>query len=468
MWSDIIAHPPIGLVRTFKCSVRRGERIGDTTASGGLDSVLTVTGERSRGVAPDGVPFVVEPALTIGQGHATIGERDGHAVVTVRTHDGEYEAGLMFGEVKGRNMPEWRVSDEAVKYSAQVTLHAALYQRQRQARESAVAVPIQAGAVVPLTSAGRSATKRALTMGSRVDVEVTRPVIAKRQREVVTVTVKLPQRSRAKGVRVVADEPMFPELVGAERRQLPALAGEALARVLTPRGLQAVLAGMAIVYSAGSVELDDDGELPAKFRTRVMELMGMPSHRASASQREIVANALRVLVHAELQVTATTGESEYLPILVRHGYHDDPSASERRAKHVGLNPTLLSDQAMGRRWLVPEALFQVGDTEDADGVLRLMGLGLSYRLGMGTKSTKERLKLLALRSGCWEWIERTASKRGWPHVMRELVGVFDRLRALPHGDGRTDVIGSTRIVGTTMEDAVVVYSEPPAWARSSE
>ena len=231
---------------------------------------------------------------------------------------------------------------------------------------------------------------------------------------------------------------------------------------------QAVLAGMSLVFKESGARLDDDGELPDKFRLEVMRVMGMPSRAASAAQRQLVRDAMQFLVHAEVLVKPVGDKrAEYLPILVRESYVDTPDATERRPGMLMLNRHLLPAMDSGHRWLVPEALFQVSDDADRDGVTRLLGFQLAHRLGMGT-SGHERLELMLRRAGLWEWAQKQARVQRGTYVMDTLRRALDELRALPHaGHAPADIVGGTVIVGTELSEGRVEYRDAPPWTRSS-
>jgi hypothetical protein len=121
----------------------------------------------------------------------------------------------------------------------------------------------------------------------------------------------------------------------------------------------------------------------------------------------------------------------------------------------------------GHRWLVPEALFQVSDDDDRDGVTRLLGFQLAHRLGMGT-SGHEKLEKMLRRAGLWEWAQRQDKSRRGTYVMDALRQALDELRALPHaGHAPADIVGGTVIVGTELSDGRVEYHDAPPWTRSS-
>jgi hypothetical protein len=195
--------------------------------------------------------------------------------------------------------------------------------------------------------------------------------------------------------------------------------------------------------------------------------MGMPSARASKAQRELVADALDgVMVPVEFHVRPQRKRAEYIPLLLASAYRDAPGTAERQATRLVVNDELMGDMRGGKRMLVPEPVLQIGDG-DRDGMLALLALQLAFRLGMGTRG-HERLDGMLTRAGLLDWCQRTAAKRGVSHVMRELRAGLDTLRALPWVDHPpADVVGGTMIEGDTLKSALVVYSEPPAWVRSS-
>jgi hypothetical protein len=440
----------------------RMARVGDTTATSGTDMVVVPMddAEADRQEVPEEIgvyrndadmPVDYAPALAVEHGSARVEERDGRAVILVRTPTGEYRACLL--------MPRDYTPDEWFE------MHALLYQRQRLTRDTALPVPVHAGALQQAVAGGRDhgARKAALAARVRAKVDI---VFDPDRRERVTVEVVL-SKVRAMRLRLRADDPVFPQLASAPKHELPALVGEAMARMLPVRAYQAVLAGMSLVYRDGGVELED-GELSDAFRLAVMRTMGMPSRAASKAQRELVRGAMEFMVHAEVMVKPVGEKSpEYLPILVRTSYADDPDTKVRRARGLMLNPKLLPEMDEGRRWLVPEALFQVSDDADRDGVTRLLGFQLAHRLGMGT-SGHERLELMLKRAGLWEWARAQSKTQRGSYVIDALRAGLDTLRALPHaGHAPADIVGGTVIVGTELATARVEYRDSPAWARSS-
>lgn len=437
----------------------RMERVGDTSATG-TDMVVVLSDDDAESVPEEigldsgGALRDIAPAASVEYGHARVEERDGRAVILVRTPTGEYRACPL--------MPRDYTPEEWIE------VHALLHQRQRLTRDSALPVPVEAGALQRAMSGGRDHAARAEVIGGRIRAKVDTEYHAQRgKRELVTVQLVVP-KVRGMQLRIRAEHPVFPELAGADKRELPALVGEALARVMVPRSYQAVLAGMSLVFKEGGARLGDDGELPDRFRLEVMRIMGMPSRAASAAQRQLVRDAMQFLVHAEVLVKPIAGErAEYLPILVRESYMDEPTAGERRAGMLALNRHLLPPMESGHRWLVPEALFQVSDEADRDGVTRLLGFQLAHRLGMGT-SGHEKLELMLRRAGLWEWAQRQAKVQRGSYVMDTLRRALDELRALPHaGHAPTDIVGGTVIAGTGLSDGRVEYRDAPPWTRSS-
>lgn len=461
-WAAVTAcaPAPASAIASVVLPLVRMERIGDTTASGADFVIVPADDDEADpavevGVYRDGgeMPEDIAPAHSIEYGLARIQEENGLATVVVRTPTGEYRACML--------MPR-----SAQSADDQLRLHAILYQRQRMTRDTALPVPVHAGALQRVVAGGRDTQARSAAVTGRLKAKLDITFDTER-RERVTVEVVLP-KVRAVRLRLNLDDPLLPGLADEERQQLPALVGEALARVLPVRAYQAVLAGMSLVYRDGGVELDDKGELSDTFRLAVMRVMGMPSRAASKAQREVVRGAMEFLVHAEMLVRPVGGKKpDYLPILVRTRYADDPNAKERRARRLMLNPEILPDMDSGRRWLVPEALVQVPDEADRDGVLRLIGLQLAHRLGMGT-SGRERLELMLRRAGLWEWAQRQHKAQRGTYVLDTLRTSLDRLRALPHqGHAPSDIVGGTVIVGHDLGDAVVEYRDAPAWAHSS-
>lgn len=437
----------------------RMERVGDTSATG-TDMVVVLDADDApeppeevalwRGDEP---PTDIAPAMVIEYGHAEVRNRDERAIIVVRTPTGEYRACPL--------MPRDYTPEEWLE------IHALLHQRGRVTRESALPVPVEAGALQRMMGGGRDHAARAEAISERIRVKVEK-VFDSRKRELVTVELVVP-KVRGMQLRIRAEHPIFPELAGADKRELPTLVGEALARALpSVRAYQAVLAGMSLVFKEGATRLEDC-ELSNKFRLEVMRVMGMPSRTASAAQRQLVRNAMQFLVHAEVLVKPTDGERpDYLPILVRHGYADDPNQPERRPSLLALNPELMPAMDSGHRWLVPEALFQVSDDADRDGVTRLLGFQLAHRLGMGT-SGHEKLEKMLRRAGLWEWAQKQARVQRGTYVMDTLRRALDELRALPHaGHAPTDIVGGTVILGTELSNGRVEYHDAPPWTRSSD
>ena len=438
----------------------RWNRVGDTGASG-TDMVVVPMDDADNREAPedigvyregDTMPVDIAPALAVEYGHARVEEHDGRAIIMVRTPTGDYRACLL--------MPREHTTEEWME------MHAILYQRQRLTRDTALPVPVQAAALQRALAGGRDHDARSAALASRARAKV-ETYFTREKRERVTVELVLP-KVRGMRLRLRAEHPVFPQLASAPKHELPALVGEAMARALPVRGYQAVLAGMSLVYREGGTKLDEEGELPSALRLEVMRVMGMPSRSASKAQREIVLGAMQFLVHAEVLVKPV-GEkaAEYLPILVRTSYLDEPGTEERRAGELMMNPKLMPAMDEGRRWLVPEALFQVSDDADRDGVTRLLGFQLAHRLGMGTTG-HERLELMLRRAGLWEWAQKQARAQRGTYVIDALRTGLDTLRALPHaGHAPADIVGGTVIVGTELATAVVEYRDAPSWASSS-
>jgi hypothetical protein len=443
------------------------ERIGDAAASGADTAMVPPT------AALDGTGRVRINAIPC---HARVVEVDGYAEVRARCADGEWSVEIfatsadtlrvIFPPVVDCTPEEFAAWCEEHERWRLATV-AALHQRESQVRELALPVPVHAGVLPSVTSAGRVGGVRAEGIGAR-RIVVKRESEARegRMRELVTVEMVLP-KVRGMRLKLRAEEVVFPEFTRAPRSNLPQLVGETLAQRLPPRALQAVLAGMGIAYRERGVELDG-GKVPDRFRTEVMRTMGMPSRSASQRQRDMVREALDgVLVPVEFHVKPQRKSGRYLPLLVATEYAEPHGGGERSAVRLAVNPEIMGDMDGGRRMLVPEAVLQIGD-DDRDGVLALLALQLAFRLGMGTREKHEKLELMLRRAGAWEWCQRTAAQEGAPHVMRTLREGLDKLRALPWLDhAPADVVGGTMIDGDSLKSAVVVYREPPAWVRSS-
>lgn len=463
-WEDVVNHPEV--VEHQPIPFARMERIGDACASGGREMVI-VPGkinleekdeDEVLAIYVDGeLRDFVSIAGLMEYGHARVEHRDDESArVVVRTPSGEYSAlPIVPGDMNALEIRhQW------------LAVFACLYQRGRVTRDTALALPVQAGALQRATSAGRE-------MASRVDALVQRIRTPKLDRKVkalerVTVELAAPKGTRAMALRLSAEHPVLPALTAAPRSELPLLVGEALARHLEPRGYQAIMAGMALVYQANGVQLDPDtGELPKRFRLDIMDTIGMPSCTASKAQRETVQRAMDFLLHVEVMVKDRK-TSQWFPLLVPEGYHDAPGVRERRVGTLHVNRQLLGDVQDGACWRVPRALFQVKDDIDPSGAMRMMGFQLAHRLGMGTSKCAERLELLLRRAGLEEWFRRESGRNGPTHVLNAIRQHVDTLRALPWaGHAPVDIVGGVLVHGDTLRDAVVEYVSPPAWTVSS-
>ena len=465
-WEDVVNHPEV--VSHDPIPFLRMERIGDASASGGREMVIVVEkldvqdDEDTLAIYVDGELRDFASMAGMEYGHARVEplplehRTDESARVVVRTPSGEYQA---IPIVPG-NMEAHEVRRQMLEVMA------CLYQRGRVTRDTALALPVQAGALQRVTSAGRE-------MASHVDALQRRIRTPKLERKVgalerVTVELSAPKGTRAMSLRLSAEHPVLPSLSAAPRSELPLLVGEALARHLTPRGYQAIMAGMALVYQANGVQLDPDtGELPKRFRLDIMDTIGMPSRTASKAQRETVQRAMDFLLHVEVLVKDRK-TAQWFPLLVPEGYHDAPGVRERRVGTLHVNRQLLGDVHDGACWRVPQALFQVSDDMDPSGAMRMMGFQLAHRLGMGTRQGSERLELLLRRAGLDEWCKRESGRNGPTHVLNAIRQHVDTLRALPWaGHAPADIVGGVLVRGDTLRDAVVEYVSPPAWTVSS-
>lgn len=465
-WNDIVNHPevedrgPIPFLRM--------ERIGDASATGGREMVIVVgqlgveDDESSLAIYVDGELRDFASAAGMEYGHARVEPMplehrdDESARVVVRTPSGEYSALPM---VPG-NMDGLEIRRQMLEVLA------CLYQRGRMTRDTALALPVQAGALQRVTSAGR-------TTASHVDALQQRIRTPKLERKVgalerVTVELAAPKGTRAMSLRLSAEHPVLPALSAAPRSELPLLVGEALARHLPPRGYQAIMAGMALVYSMNGVQLDPEtGELPKRFRLDIMDTIGMPSRTANREQRETVQRAMDFLLHVEVMVRGNKKE-QWFPLLIPEGYQDAPGTVQRRIGTLNVNRQLLGDVQDGACWRVPRALFQVSNEMDPSGALRMMGFQLAHRLGMGTRQGAERLELLLRRAGLDEWSRRESARNGPTHVLNAIRQHVDTLRALPWaGHAPADIVGGVLVRGDTLRDAVVEYVSPPSWTVSS-
>jgi hypothetical protein len=460
-WAEVESCPEVEHVPSFM--LEELERIGDTCADGGPDFMMKQVDE-----------WTVE----VSRGLARI-ERadDGRPAVYMRTKEGEYRAFIC--GVPDAVGPEMKMPDSfsvmsdgppfavskgvADVHAVGLRWHAALLQRQRATRAEAALLPVSAFATSLMSGAGRTSQQRADVMRSRVrEARVDRPIVEGRQRDMVTVELAVP-RGRGARLKMVADAGVFPEFREVPRAQLAQAVGTELARRISPRGVQAMMAGLSLIFSTNGLELDEDGKVPKRFRLDVMDMIGMPSARASKAQRDMVADTLALLVDAEVQVTSRHGRrTEYIPLLTKHAFMDAPSAPERRATRVRVNEVLLPENTAGRLMRLPRPLLRIPDEDDGAGTLRMLGFRAAFRLCMGTEGT-ERLTAFARAAGVEEWMRRTAEHDGMAAVLTELRRNLDRLRSL----GGEDIVGGMTIVGDTLDDAVVEYRQPPAWADSS-
>lgn len=496
-FDEVASHPPVAIVQSF--FIRGREKVSDTRAEGGHD-VIGVN-ESADGIY-------------VARGHARVerGE-DGSALVLVRTAQGEFagfinavpegtgedmeplrsselaeaerranaagkarmeelEAAMGAGMERLRELAEAKIGDHEhywrVMRAFRVRWLASLHQRQRQARDTARPVPIATSALSLMSAAGRFDGNRAEAVHRNIaKVAPAKTIVGKAQRDMVTVTLAVP-RSKNQKLRLTMDTGVFPEFAQVDRRELPAAVGEELARRMNPRGLQAVMAGMSIVYAEQGLRLEEGERVPKAFRTHVMDMIGMPSRRASQAQRANMEAALELLLHAEVEVTERrTKKTEFIPLLARTAYADSPDSPERRATRVIVNPDLMPEMAAGRILRIPEALLRVPDEADRSGVMRLMGMRAAFRLAMGTGGHHEGLRKFIDAAGLSGWVRGKEAEHGPAAALDELRRALDRLRALPHGEGSTDIVGGMSIVGERLSDARVEYHAPPSWAVSS-
>ena len=198
-WEDVVNHPEV--VEHQPIPFARMERIGDACASGGREMVI-VPGKINLeaqfkdedemlclyvdGELRDFVSF----AGLMEYGHARVEHRDDESArVVVRTPSGEYSAlPIVPGDMNALEIRhQW------------LEVFACLYQRGRVTRDTALALPAQAGALQRATSAGRE-------MASRVDALVQRIRTPKLDRKVkalerVTVELAAPKGTRAMALR---------------------------------------------------------------------------------------------------------------------------------------------------------------------------------------------------------------------------------------------------------------------------
>ena len=460
---EVRAHPIVRLKGQLVVTCLQAGRVGDTRTEGGMDFLVRST--------PMGEPHDIE----LLQCHARVEVVDGRALVFIRCAEGEYHArsiGAVNAELPPAHvLPTPPTREELVEIVERIkarhlAILAALWQRQQHARETALEMPVHAGALAAVSTAGRGDSRQLALADRRMKLCRESTTAAGKIIERVTVELVV-EKTKAMRVKLRADEVVFPDFQSRPKSELAALVTEQLARC-RPRVMQGVLAGIAVAYREGGVQLDDAGELPKAFRTEVMRVMGMPSGGASKAQRDLARDAMALLLHAEFHVKRMSDKrAEFMPILTVAGFIDPPGTHERRVARLTVNDALMGEMRDGRRLRIPEALFQIGD-DDRDGVRTLAGLQLAYRLAMGTRGTSEKLELFLRRAGLWEWCGRAVAKHGMPHVMRELRGELDALRSLPWRDhGRVDIAGGTAIEGEAIGKAMVVYRDTPPWARSS-
>lgn len=495
-WAEIEAHEPI-MGERFAVTATR--RVSDASASGdGVNDFVVI----DDGV--ESVEFI--------EGLARLEKAEDEGVrVMIRTPKGEWEGWLSGSE--GMDLPE-RISfkwvnenpfagleharreafeasgihrpvpgaaesnEEAMRVMAdiratQLRWHAALLTRQSVTRATAVRLPRQAAPLMGMARGGREAEGRLAAIGG-LRTSSTKALVNGRPRELVTVDVVLPPSSKAGRVRVRGepDAFLFSMEPAVPREEIHEEIGKALLRrVGSARGMQTVLAGMSVIHAEGGIQLEGDGEVPKAFRLAVMELMGMPSRRASKRQREAVTDALHLLMHAEIEVKPHGPKmrkgSEYFPLLVRTSFHDAPGTGERRGRRLKLNDDLVPDMAGGTLWRIPRALMQLSDEADLDGLMRLLGFRLAFRLGMGTGG-HEKLETFLVAAGLGDWARRVAEHDGGREVVRRVRAALGMLRALPAaGLPAQDVAGGTEVEGERIEGAIVHYRNPPAWTHSS-
>lgn len=460
-YPEVVSHDPIPLLRM--------ERIGGASATGGREHVVVVgkldveDDESALAIYVDGELRDFASRAGMEYGHARVEplplphrDDDKSAQVVVRTPSGEYLALPM--------IPGDMAQEEVRKQMLEVL--ACLYQRGKQTRDTALALPTAAGALQRLTSAGRKHATHVEAVTRRMRTPTLSRMVGGAER--VTVELAAPKGSRTMLLKLNAEHPVIPALAAAPKSELPLLVGEAIARHMTPRGYQAVMAAMAHVYTANGVQLDpESGELPKRFRLDVMDTLGMPSRTASKAQRETVQLALEFVLHVEVLVR-TSSTAQWFPLLVPESYHDAKEAPQRRTGVLNVNRQLLGDVQDGACWRVPAALFQVSDEMDPSGTLRMIGFQMAHRLGMGTRKGSERLELLLRRAGLEEWSKAQSGRNGPTYVLRTIRDDIDTLRALPWvGNAPADIVGGVMIHGDTLQDAVVEYASPPSWAMAS-
>ena len=419
-------------------------RIGDTSATGGSD--VLIVGE----LGADGA--------NAEWGNARVDDADGRPVIRIRTGTGEYEAEPIS---KGGDIstPDGDMARKLHALNSTIGVMAILYRRPAIIRDTAVKVPTLASAFQRATAAGYTVDVRADALAQRVKAK------KNASGELQEVSLIAAPGTRSAGLLLRrSGGPFLPGITATPKGELALAIGEELGRVLSPRGYQAAMAGIALIYRSRSIELED-GRIPDTFRCMVMQLMGMPSRTASKAQRDTVTEALQLLADVEVMVKPTKGRAKWMPILTRDSFTNAPSGA-RTPGIVRLNLTLMQELDNGRCWRVPEALLQVPDEADRAGIVRMMGFQLSHRLAMGTGG-REKLELLIRRAGMEEWVSHEAVKRGPSHVIATLRRTLDTLRALPWSSGPADIVGGTVIEGETLVDAVIEYRNPPEWVRSS-
>lgn len=337
----------------------------------------------------------------------------------------------------------------------------------------AVVLPSVAHQVVPLFAPGRTdAAVRRLMQGA-LSIDVPSKVATaegKARAAKVVVSPHMPARaSEAMYGEIVDTSPTLWPLIGPED-DMQALYMEVLVQTLKGRNLMRLLGYVALVHERGGVELDGD-ELPKSLRCDVMELTGYSSSAASAAQRVEYRRIAHVVRHWMWMVEPHADgrrrpkrRPERVPLLVTTSLE----AASDRAVRMAVNPLVLEG---GRTMYVPRPLLAVTDEADADGSLRMLGVGIVSRLALSGadhgrlrkgESLVKALDRLALRGKLLDRYQ----ERGAASAQQWLDGLLDRLRDIGHAN----LIGDTRVEWGTgrgwMTDAVLHYgSEQPGWMR---
>ena len=277
-----------------------------------------------------------------------------------------------------------------------------------------------------------------------------------------------------------------PLLTGLEPRgvtgELRALALQAVVNVVGARRILWLLALMGIVAERGKVRLHADGTMPEDVRLELMRRTGCRPKSANKKQGDLYREFLRLVLDMQLIVTPTgRGGKRRRRSSVPQQEEPERTALLTATRHrmrdgevmmVTINPELVD------HWMqVPEALLQITDADDPEGVMRALGLAIVTRLEMaaarGEAPKQERLQLLLERAGLLEWVERTSAD---PHygraaMKRELERALHELTRLPKEGRRapTDAVGRVKITWGEgkrwLSSAKLTMVAAPPWHR---